>query len=241
MNLTIDQGNTSVKVALFDNGELVHLERVERLSSDVLDGVCAAFPTISGVIVSSVGDRSKLDLDALRSRFPSMLMLDHSTPVPVQNCYGTPHTLGMDRLASCIGANALSPNVPLLVVDMGTCITIDFVTPDGRFLGGNISPGMQMRFKALHQYTSALPLVAAPDSEPLIGSCTTDAIAAGVVNAITFEIEGYVARFKEKYPNLLVYLTGGDAFYFEKRLKNCIFANPNLLLIGLNRILTFNE
>lgn len=239
MNLTIDQGNTAIKVGIFDGDRLVATNRYEKLDEQQIDQLLDDYQ-ISAAILSTVGNTSKLPLDYLQRSCPRFLRLSAQTPVPLVNEYGTPTTLGVDRMASCVGANYLLPNTNLLVVDMGTCITLDVVTADGRFLGGNISPGMAMRFKALHQYTSALPLVEPCENVPLYGNNTHDAILSGVVQAITYELEGYCKNLSKKYPGLSLYLTGGDAFYFEKRLKISIFVNPNLLLVGLNRILQFN-
>ncbi|MCQ2193164.1 MAG: type III pantothenate kinase [Paludibacteraceae bacterium] len=239
MNLTIDQGNTAVKVGLFDGDNLVQCKRYSSLSVADLEQLFAEYP-VKAAIVSSVGNLTKLPIDALERMAPKFVRLSSETPIPLVNKYGTPKTLGVDRLASCVGANALLPETNLLVVDMGTCITIDVVTAAGEFLGGNISPGMAMRFKALNQFTNALPLVEPTGSVPLYGNNTRDAILAGVVQAITFELEGYLRNLMPLYPNLSLYLTGGDAFFFEKRLKSSIFVNPNLLLVGLNRILQLN-
>lgn len=239
MNLTIDQGNTAVKVGLFDGDNLVQCKRYSSLSVADLEQLFAEYP-VKAAIVSSVGNLTKLPIDALERMAPKFVRLSSETPIPLVNKYGTPKTLGVDRLASCVGANALLPETNLLVVDMGTCITIDVVTAVGEFLGGNISPGMAMRFKALNQFTNALPLVEPTGSVPLYGNNTHDAILAGVVQAITFELEGYLRNLMPLYPNLSLYLTGGDAFFFEKRLKSSIFVNPNLLLVGLNRILQLN-
>ena len=239
MNLTIDQGNTAVKVGLFDGDNLVQCKRYSSLSVADLEQLLAEYP-VKAAIVSSVGNLTKLPIDALERMAPKFVRLSSETPIPLVNKYGTPKTLGVDRLASCVGANALLPETNLLVVDMGTCITIDVVTAAGEFIGGNISPGMAMRFKALNQFTNALPLVEPTGSVPLYGNNTRDAILAGVVQAITFELEGYLRNLMPLYPNLSLYLTGGDAFFFEKRLKSSIFVNPNLLLVGLNRILQLN-
>lgn len=240
MNLTIDQGNTSVKVGVFDDDDLLFFQRFQQLTPNDVDGVLSQFP-IKKAIVSSVGKKDLLPLEYLKGKLPNLVNLSSETPIPLENLYGTPATLGVDRLASCVGANYLQPNKNLLVADLGTCITLDVVTANGQFLGGNISPGMSMRFKAMNQYTSALPLVDPRGAEvPLFGKNTHDALLAGVVQAITFELEGYCNHLSTQYTNLSLYLTGGDAFFFEKRLKSRIFVNPNLLLVGLNRILNFN-
>lgn len=239
MNLTIDQGNTSTKIAVFYNDDLQYVARMEQLTATAVETLFQQFP-IDKVIVSSVADNKSLPLPYLSERVP-VTLLNADTPLPIANCYGTPRTLGMDRLAACVGANYLRRDSNLLVVDLGTCITFDVVDSQNRYLGGNISPGLQMRLQALHQFTQALPLVSLDEDNPVpvIGSNTQDAIRAGVVQAIVYEIEGYAKALASKYPNLSIFLTGGDSFYFERRVKSAIFANPNLLLIGLNRILNF--
>lgn len=239
MNLVIDQGNTSVKVGVFRQEQLVEVLRYPAFGNSELEALLKRY-AVKQAIVSAVGREAQLPLCELERRVPRFVKLTSQTRIPLQNLYGTPETLGADRLAACVGAAHLLPGRNLLVVDMGTCITLDVVTCQGQFLGGNISPGMHMRFKALHQFTAALPQVQPQEEVPLYGKDTQHAIMAGVVQAITFELEGYMRELQAHFPNLALYLTGGDAFYFEKRLKFGIFVNPNLLLIGLNRILQFN-
>ena len=237
-NLTIDQGNTAVKTGVFDSGELIETGFYEKLTEEDIRRLKNRY-NIGGVILSSVGDVSKLPMDAIEAAGDRFVRFEHDTPVPIENLYATPKTLGCDRLASCVGANYLKPDSNLLVVDMGTCITIDIVNARNQYLGGNISPGMQMRLKALNAFTTALPLVDVHSlsSVPCYGLSTQEAIASGVVEGITHEIEGYRRTLEPKFPKLSVFLTGGDAFFFERRLKSEIFVNRNLLLIGLNRII----
>ena len=148
--------------------------------------------------------------------------------------------LGKDRLAAAVGANYLQPGKDLLVIDAGTAITYELIDASGSYLGGNISPGMTTRFRALNLFTEKLPLVVEQEYIPLVGTDTETAIQAGVVNGIVCEMDGYIEMLRLKYPNLLVFLTGGHSFYFERRLKNSIFADINLVLTGLNRILEYN-
>ena len=147
---------------------------------------------------------------------------------------------GRDRLAAAVGAATLYPGRNTLIVDVGTAVTLDVVSAEGVFLGGCISPGVAMRFRALHDYTAALPLCRAAEATGLVGRTTGEAIRFGVMNSLRFEIEGYIARMEAQFEDLCVIFTGGDAKFFAKRIKNTIFANCNLVFCGLNRILEYN-
>ncbi len=157
-----------------------------------------------------------------------------------ENCYKTPETLGKDRIAAAVGGFDLYPDTNLLIIDAGTAITYDIVNDKHQFLGGNISPGIEMRFKALHQFTGKLPLVKQQNFGKLYGTSTEEAIRAGVQNGVVFEIDKAIDTFKEFYKNLKVIITGGDAEFFDKKLKNSFFVNFNLTALGLNRILEYN-
>lgn len=152
--------------------------------------------------------------------------------------------MGRDRLAAAVGANAIYPENDVLIFDFGTAITIDIVTKEGEFLGGNISPGVQSRFRALHDYTARLPLLSMPGDPgvaiPLVADSTDDAITSGVINGIQFEIEGYIEQLSASHDSLKIIFTGGDGIFFAKRLKNTIFATYDLVVHGLNRILEYN-
>jgi type III pantothenate kinase len=163
--------------------------------------------------------------------------LTHETPLPIKNLYATPQTLGCDRLAAVVGAAHLYPNQNLLVIDAGTAITYELLSAKGEYLGGNISPGISLRFKALHHYTGKLPLCERADSYAPVGTDTQSAIAAGVLNGVLYEVQANVEQFSLKIPNLIAILTGGDADFFANRLKKPIFVVCDLVLIGLNRIL----
>lgn len=195
---------------------------------------------VAGAIVSSTRGDAASVAAALRGRVPRVVAFTSATPVPIRNAYATPGTLGCDRLAAAVGAAALFPGRDVLVVDLGTAVTFDLVTADATFRGGCISPGLALRFKALHEHTARLPLCWASDGECLVGTSTRDAVTHGVVNSLTFEIEGYIARMEALYPGLCVIFTGGDANFFAKRIKNTIFANCNPVLRGLERILEYD-
>ena len=240
MNLIVDIGNTVAKLALFDGEELCEvvyddhytLQRLPELKQRYAPRRCM----VSSVIELTAEARSQLDGLGIHWR-----MLDHQTPLPIQNCYETPETLGYDRLAAVVGAQALAPGRDVLVVDAGTCITYELLDAEGRYWGGNISPGIQMRLKALHAFTGKLPLVSSQGRLPEMGKDTETAIRAGVWQGVRYELEGYIASLTHKYPQLLVFLTGGDEIPFDTNLKSIIFADKFLVLKGLNRILSYNN
>ncbi|MDR0873867.1 MAG: type III pantothenate kinase [Prevotellaceae bacterium] len=241
MNLTIDQGNSYVKAGVFDGNKL--LESIvfeETQMADRLMFLLMKYP-IQNYILSSVSNDAPLNVvNYLKSQGGMFIVLDENTPLPIKNRYKTPVTLGKDRLAAAVAAYALKPNVNSLVIDIGTCITYDFVNSKGEFLGGGISPGMKMRFRALNAFTKRLPLIEAAENNTLLGDDTESAIRSGVVNGIIFEIDGCIEHLKEKFPDLTVFLSGGDTFFFANTFKSSIFADKNLLLVGLNRILNYN-
>lgn len=239
MNLIIEQGNTSSKVAVYDKGEIVDSFVFKAFGIEAIEPLFARYPLTAGIL-STVIDTDKDLVAFLQTRLRRFLFLDEYVPLPVGIRYETPHTLGRDRLAAVVGAYTVAPDHNLLVIDAGTAITYEVVEAGGLYLGGNISPGMTTRFKALNFYTRKLPLLAEQETIPLVGTCTETAIQAGVVNGIIYEMDGYIDTLKKKYPDLLVFLTGGHSFYFERRLKNSIFADINLVLTGLNRILEYN-
>ncbi|MBN1463682.1 MAG: type III pantothenate kinase [Paludibacteraceae bacterium] len=238
MNLCIDQGNTYLKAALFENDNLLKSITLDANNATVWAELFAE-NNISNTIISSVKAIDSDFTELLKNKSSLFVELNHQTLIPVNNCYKTPETLGKDRLAAVIGAVSLYPNHPILVVDAGTALTFDFITEKGDYLGGAISPGLDMRFKALHTFTDKLPLVKNTQSS-LIGNTTELAIASGVVNGMLYEIEGTITQLKAKYPTLLIFLTGGNCFFFESKLKKPIFANQNLVLIGLNSIINYN-
>lgn len=240
MNLIIDIGNSVAKLAVFDQERLVEVFHSSNRSLDCLPMLCSRYPLERG-IMASVVTLSNAIRQQLRSLPFQLIELTHQTSVPITNLYHTPETLGMDRLAAVIGANWLKPEHDLLVIDAGTCITFDFIDAQGRYHGGNISPGMSMRFKALNQFTDKLPEVSSKGEILPYGQSTETAIRSGVVQGIAFEIGGYITHLQKNYPKLLVFLTGGDEFSFDTKLKSIIFADRFLVLKGLNRILSYND
>ncbi|MDR1402820.1 MAG: type III pantothenate kinase [Tannerellaceae bacterium] len=239
MNLVIEQGNTATKVAIFEKGRL----KMSFASDDFnVSNIASLFLNndLRQGIMSTVTETDREITSFLEGRLEHFILLDENVPLPVKVQYQTPETLGKDRLAAVVGAHYLEPGKDILVIDAGTAITYELIEAAGVYLGGNISPGMTTRFKALNYYTKKLPLTKETEFIPFIGNTTETAIRAGVVYGICYEIDGYINDLRLKYPSLLVFLTGGHANYFAKRLKNIIFANINLVLVGLNRILEYN-
>ena len=239
VNLIIEQGNTSTKVAIYAEGNLKASFVYKTFDKSKLKPLFDVYSLDKG-IYSTVADVDEDLIAYLKERLSCFIYFDNDVRLPITIKYKTPHTLGKDRIAAVVGAYYLQPNRNILIIDAGTCITYELLEASGSYLGGNISPGMTTRFKALNDYTKKLPLVNEREEVPCWGTCTEDAIRAGVVNGIVFEMDGYIDTVKELYSDVLVFLTGGHSFYFESRLKNSIFADINLVLTGLNRILEYN-
>lgn len=237
MNLIVDIGNSSTKAAVF-NGDTIVLR--EHLEKDVINGLSeiAADFDIRACAFSSVGESDSDVVRALRRISSYTLQVTGLTPTPLICDYATPETLGADRLAAAVGAYTCCPDRHLLIIDVGTCITYDYVSNDRHYLGGNISLGLGMRFRALHDQTALLPLVTPEGEVPEIGKDTFAAIRAGVINGIESEIKGYIRSFLYNHPDGHIFMTGGNGFRFVKELE--IERNNTLVEIGLNRILTHN-
>ena len=240
MNLVIDIGNTRIRAGIFDGAELVLNLTDDKKGSQIIDFLKTGTIKIGRCIVSSVSEMPKKlkSLERYLERKP--LILHDELPLPFTNRYSGKKTLGKDRIAAVAGACSLYPGKNVLVIDAGTAITFDFKTEKEEYLGGNISPGLTMRFKALNNYTARLPLVGISDEYGLLGDSTMTAIRNGVQNGMIYEINAYIETFHNKYDKLVVVLTGGDADFFENKLKKPIFVVSNLTLIGLNIILQYN-
>jgi type III pantothenate kinase len=241
MNLVLDLGNSFGKIAVCVGREVIESATYEKITSREISYFHLRYPGLGGAIVSSVVNDSRELIDYLNNLYPNCIELNHSTSIPLENKYRTPETLGYDRIASAVGAYTICPGKNVLVIDAGTAITYDVVTAQGEFLGGNISPGIEIRFKSLNRFTNRLPHMERPEEvPPLLGTSTREAIQSGVVNGLLFEMDGFISAFSQNHPKLQVVLTGGDAKYFVGKLKNSIFVDLNLNLIGLNRILEHN-
>ncbi|HAQ19002.1 MAG TPA: type III pantothenate kinase [Prolixibacteraceae bacterium] len=240
INLIIDIGNSRTKIALFNQHDLMFNLSIDFLTVDHLKMLKEEHPQLNKAILSAVKVVDQEIIQFLSGNFNYFLELDQQTELPIENLYETPETLGKDRIAAAVGANELFPDQNLLIIDAGTAITYDLVSEKNQFIGGNISPGLEMRFKALNQFTGKLPLINYSDEFQLIGRNTTDAIRAGVQNGMLYEIDQTIAIFNRNYQNLQIIMTGGDSNFFDKKLNYSIFVHFNLTLIGLNRILEYN-
>ena len=240
MNLVIDIGNSRVKLSVFNRGDVIFTIPLDEITPENIQMLKEEHPSLTQAILSTTRDVSSDLTDYLTNNFDTFIELDSETPLPIENLYETKETLGKDRLAAVVGAFDLYPNTNVLVIDAGTAITFDIINEKGQYLGGNISPGLAMRFKALNKFTGRLPLVQKNDFENLYGRTTEEAIRAGVQHGIVFETDKAIETFKEFYNNLKVIITGGDAKFFDKKLKNSFFVHFNLTALGLNRILEHN-
>ncbi|MDN3664437.1 type III pantothenate kinase [Algibacter miyuki] len=241
MYLIIDVGNSFVKLAVFKKDQLV-AKRVVKLM-DVLKAVEVIkkeYPTIAKAIVSSVGRLTQRDVEEIGVLF-DLTELNHNTKLPFENLYGTPKTLGVDRIALVCASVKQFPKKNTLIIDAGTCITYDFVTDENAYLGGAISPGLRMRYASLNNLTANLPLLDTECPGNIIGNSTKSSIHSGVVYGVLNEIDGNITAYQEKFLDLTVILTGGDTNFLSKQLKSSIFVNDNFLLEGLNYILQFNS
>ena len=234
-NIVIDIGNTLYKVALFEEKKL--LEVFETESKEACLAQIQNYPS-PYILVSSV--RKNLE-DFIEKLSGQVFILNHNLPIPIKNKYQSPETLGMDRLAAAIGAKSFFPDKPCLVIDLGTCITYDFVSAENEFMGGMIAPGVRMRLNAMHQFTQKLPLVEwQPEKDiPVLGRNTQEAILSGAINGVKGEIYSLKVYYQTLHPDLQTILCGGDSLYFENIKKSNTFALPKLVLYGLNKILLY--
>lgn len=239
MNLVIDVGNTRIKLAVFELNTLKEIFIVTKKTLEKTLNNVSKHYKINNAIISSVAEIPD-ELQKYIENISTIIYLNQKTKVPFINQYETPNTLGVDRIALVAAAVTQFSNQNTLVIDAGTCITYDLVSSKKEYFGGAISPGIEMRLKALNTFTAKLPLLPLIDAEITIGNNTNNSIYFGVINGVVAEIEGFISYFIKKNKKLTVVLTGGDTIFLAKRLKNSIFANSNFLLEGLNSILEYN-
>jgi len=234
--LIIDSGNTFTKLGLFNNGKLNKIYQNESIG-EIIQTVNRVKPV--KVVIGSVN----FSIENLRKGITEVPIysIDAETPLPFKLDYKTPATLGIDRKAVIAYAWEQNPNNNILVIDAGTCITYDFIRKDGIYLGGGISPGLEMKFKALHAYTANLPEVSFEENTPVIGDSTKSSILSGVVNGTIAEINGIIEQYEEKFRDLTIFMSGGASIFFESKIKRSIFAIPNMVLLGLLSIYEYNN
>jgi type III pantothenate kinase len=240
MVLVIDVGNTRIKAAVFEGNMLLEVfvfvkEELQKNCENILK----KYPLLIQVVVSSVGFVDEIAFLKLESKL-KIHFVTREEEFPFVNKYATPATLGIDRMVLASGAVLQFPGQNRLVIDAGTCVTYDFIDEQDHYLGGAISPGLRLRYESLHNFTAKLPLLTLENPKEFIGDSTNSSIHSGVVNGLVYEIDGFIADYKLKYPNFIIILTGGDTVFLAKRLKNTIFANSNFLLESLNRKFHYN-
>lgn len=240
MNLIVDIGNSRAKIAVMRENAIIEQHTSADITAEMISDIVMRHPAISRAIVASTRGNAEDVATLLHRHIAEVITFDPATtPLPIGNRYHTPHTLGADRLAAAVGAAAMYPERGIMVVDFGTAITIDYIV-DNAFLGGNISPGVTTRFRALTDYTAKLPLCSPTDEVLEYGRTTREAIEQGVMRGVEQEIRGYAESFLLKNDKNCIIFTGGDAKYFVKRIKNAIFADCEPVVYGLNRILEYN-
>ncbi|MEZ4859575.1 MAG: type III pantothenate kinase [Flavobacteriaceae bacterium] len=241
MNLIIDVGNSFIKLAIFEKDEMVKKKTISLKDFESqLKEMEKEFPKLSYAIVSSVGEFSEKISPLLNTKL-KVHILTHKSKLPFKNFYQTPTTLGVDRIALVSAAAFKYPKKNVLMIDAGTCITYDFLNYKKEYLGGGISPGITMRYKAMHTFTSKLPLLEPTKPNTFIGDSTKISMDVGVVQGVANEIEGFISLYQHNFSDLTTILTGGDAQFLRDSIKNDIFANSNFLLEGLNHILELNK
>ena len=240
--LAIDIGNTTTKIALSGDQSprqpwRVETQQLESELSQILSQLSSRLSLAVGWI--STARPFPVEKFAAWQHFeemPRFFPITSTSDLPINNLYSTPHTLGTDRIVGVIAACSYSPGRPVLVIDAGTAITFDFADAAGNYLGGGISPGVRMRFRALNAFTARLPLVEAQTTPPLVGDSTENSIRSGVINGCIAEVKGIIDRYRERYgTDLQVFLIGGDQYLFENQLKNVNFAASNLVLEGIQQ------
>ena len=238
-SLCFDFGNTRKKVAVFNSGEIQSILQLQDDSTKTLEWLLEKYkPTKT--ILSSVIEHDPLFEKMLEAK-TKFHRLNHLSKVAFTTPVGKPETIGADRLALCAAAVHYYPRKNNLVIGMGTCVTYNFINKEHEFLGGAISPGMEMRLKAMNQFTAKLPLVKADSNVPLIGYDTNSNLLSGVVLGMAKEIDGFIEAYDEKFGNFNVLLTGGDLVHLASHLKNKIFADPDLIFKGLYAISEVNN
>jgi len=240
MNLVVDIGNNFFKLGIFENSNLVFsfFDKNDKIDVEI-EKIIRSYTKITSALISNVSS-IKIN-DILNKLNIKIYELDSTFIFPFKLNYKTPESLGNDRLALAAAATILFPNSNNLVIDAGTCITIDFIDNNNHFMGGSISPGVKMRYDSLNHYTANLPLLKNENSFNYPGDSTNASIHAGIIGGVSNEINGFIKQINSRNDKVNVILTGGDAKILSKTLKITIFANQNFILEGLNCILNLNK
>lgn len=241
MVLVIDFGNTQVKTAVFERDSLIEKSVISYNDwFAAIEMILQKFQKITNIAVASVKSDTIIDFSQI-AKIRNCVFINRECKFPFNNLYKTPETLGIDRMVLAAGAVFKYPKKNRLVIDAGTCITYDFIDENDNYLGGAISPGLQLRYKSLHQHTSKLPMLSLQMPKTTIGNATTEAIHSGIVNGVVHEINGFIKSFEKNNANFIIILTGGDTIFLANQLKNTIFANSNFLLESLNQTFQYNQ
>jgi type III pantothenate kinase len=235
MNLAIDLGNTRAKLAVFEENKIIKEFYPPDFTREFLCGILDKFGIKNSIISSVVHHKSEI-IELLRQK-TFFVELTNETPTGLTLDYQTPETLGRDRIAAAVGAVDIAPNKNILIADIGSCMTLDLVTADRVFCGGNIAPGFRMRIRAMHNCTAKLPMATPQEPDNLLGKTTSQAVINGAYWGIVAEINFVFKLLQKEYPDLILILTGGDARFFAGKVKYCTLTSSNLSFLGLNRIL----
>lgn len=238
MNLVIDQGNTYCKIAFFNDNQLVSFTKEENFNLKAISKAIQQF-SIDKAIIASVSDATGI-INVIKKLSIPLLIMTHKSKLPIEVHYDTPESLGLDRIAAAVGAISKENIETALIIDIGTAITYDICSKKGGYQGGSIAPGLDMRLQALNKFTKNLPLVSRCWSDNTWAKSTTEALRNGAQEGIIAEINHYIEQAELQFEKISVFLTGGDANFFDRKIKNDIFVTPNLVLEGLVEILKIN-
>lgn len=235
MHLVIDIGNTRIKAAVFEQDTLIkQVVFLKKALPENIESLLEQYPKCTDLIVATVGETAPAAFDFMSHRI-KIHFISRDSSFPFENLYRSPNTLGIDRMVLASGAVLQFPKQARLVIDAGTCITYDFINEQDQYFGGAISPGIRLRYQAMHQFTEKLPLLDTSVPESMVGQTTEQSMHVGVVGGVVHEIDGFIAQYQQLYPKIIIILTGGDAEFLAKQLKNTIFAHSNFLLESLNK------
>lgn len=234
--IAIDIGNSLIKTLIIQDNKHIYkqTDKWEKIKNEIEEYTKISYQVIISNVRATISDSIITTFNQKK-----VLLLNHYTPLPIKNNYKTPTTLGYDRIAAAVAANELFPNLPCLIIDAGTAITIDLIHHSS-FEGGAISPGIEMRYKALNRFTKNLPMLNKTEHFAFPGKSTNESIHNGVIQGVVFELEKRIESFQEIFPQGKTIITGGDCLYLEKLIKKSIFAEPELVLKGLINILKYN-